>query len=344
MFVLFFLISFFNYCFAKPIKLIDKRSQIVDILFGITGYEGPYTFNVLKSQDKEPLIYKVDYANKSCIVRFNEKFFTPGRMNEIAFHQYAEKEGFGPEVIYSDAQAGIIIMEYLTPSQYDKVSLDRYKQIDLLLSCVKKIHEISTDEFVVRRQQDVFTSIINKRFSYVLKQNKLCGMNLIPLKELLAFFESCIDTNVAPVLVHGDLHRLNIFFYDEKIKLIDFETVRYDHPYVDLAHLAVFFGCDKQEEKYLLEQYWNRQISQHDLFQFAIFKAFVCAKFAFWMLEIADKNSIQAQQNVFYVKPLTEFLNDVFEDKNPEWCYRAGICALKEAEKLLIFLRNAFLN
>lgn len=342
MVIVFFLISFFNYCFAKPIQLIDKKNQTIDILYRLTGYEGPYTFECLKWRGKKPFIYKVNYADKSCIVRFNEDFFKPARIDEIAFHHYAQEQGFGPEILYANADVGIIIMEYFTETQDQVELLDTHKQMDRLIACIKKIHV--TEGFVCR-PQDSFVSNILKRFSYMLEHN-VYGFNLISFKESLRFLQCCIDSDIKPVLVHGDLHRFNIFLCNDAIKLIDFEAVHYDHPYVDLAHLAVFFGFDEKEEIYLLEQFLNRQATGHDIVQFTIFKIFVLAKLVLWMFETLDNDFINSSnfQQMFYVKPLTEFLKDPVETANPVWCYRVGICALKEAEKLLAFLQNAFLH
>lgn len=342
MFVLFFLIYFFNCCFAKPIQLIDKKNQTIDILHKLTGYAGPYTFECLKWRGKKPFVYKVDYAGKSCIVRFNEDFFKPGRIDEVAFHYYAQEQGFGPEVMYADANVGIIIMEYFTETQNQEELLDTNKQIDRLVACIKKIHV--TEGFMCR-PQDSFVSNILKRFSYMLEHN-VYGFNLVSFQESLRFLQCCIDTGIKPVLVHGDLHRFNIFLCNDAVKLIDFEAVHYDHPYVDLAHLAIFFGLDNKEELYLLEQYLNRQVTDHDIVQFAIFKTFVLAKLVLWMFESLNQDFVNTveYEHMFYAKPLIEFLKDPIDDTNPAWRYRAGVCALKEAEKLLIFLQHSFVN
>jgi len=65
-------------------------------------------------------------------------------------------------------------------------------------------------------------------------------INLSSFQNSLKFLEYCIYKRVKLVLVHGDLHRFNIFFCNNAYKLIDFEAAHYDDPYVDLAHLAVF--------------------------------------------------------------------------------------------------------
>jgi thiamine kinase-like enzyme len=324
--------------FARPIQLIDRKNRTIDILNQLTGYQGPYTFDCLKWRGGKPFVYKVEYANKACIVRFNQDYYKPARVDEIAVHRYAQAQGFGPEVIYADEDEGIIVMEFLSGTQPIK-AFDRKKQIDLLIELVKKIH-VSR---LVCRPKDSFVVNVFDWLSHALKKNHY-GINLFAFQESLKFLEQCIDLSVKPVFVHGDLTCDNIFLCGDSYKAIDFEGACYDHPYVDLARLAVFFGFDQSEETYFLQRYWNREIIQQDLYQFAIFKLFNLASFVLGILETLDDDFLESKeyQEMFYVKPLTDFLQDPIEDKVPAWRYRAAILALKEAEKLLVFLQDSF--
>ncbi len=189
------------------------------------------------------------------------------------------------------------------------------------------------------------TDVLN-RFSRRLDRNCF-RFNLSPLYESLKFLEHCIDTTIKPVFVHGDLHRHNVFFYKDAWKAIDFETGHYDHPYVDLACLALDFCPNKATELYVLEQYLNRPVNNHDWVQFTIFKLFNVTSFALWMLELLGDDFLdESCDEMFYVKPLAQFLRDPMENKNSaqssQWRYRAIIAALKEAEYLLVFLQTCF--
>lgn len=70
------------------------------------------------------------------------------------------------------------------------------------------------------------------------------------------------------------------------------------------------------------------------------------AKWALWSLESIDKDFFESKdfKKKFYVKPLIAFFNDPIEERNQRWCYHAAICALKEAEKLMQFLHDSFMQ
>jgi thiamine kinase-like enzyme len=343
-FVLFLFLFFADYCTAKSKRFIDRKNQAVDIFYQLTGFQGPYTFTCLKSRNNKPFVCKVDYSDRSYVVRFIEDFSDAPRIDEIALHQYAHEHGFGPEVLYSNVDDGIIIMEYFT--QPEILTVDKAQQIDLLVDCVKKIHKST----LVCRRQNRFTTNCLEHFSYMI--NKKTPLNLLSFRESLQFLEACIDMTVQPVFVHGDLHRFNVFFCGDSYKAIDFESGHYDHPYVDLARLAVFFGFDNQEELYFLEQYWNRPVTQQDLIQFTIFKLFHLASLALWMLETLEDNFIGkiAFEKMFYIKSFKAYLEDpIFSDptelskeNHHGLRYSVAIAVLKEAEKLLAFLQDKF--
>lgn len=336
-FILFFLLSFFS-LFSRPLRLIDRRNQAVDILYQVTGFEGPYTFTCLKGRNEEPFILKVDGHDKSYVVRFIEKFCTAARSDEIAFCRYASQHQCGPEVLYANEDNGVIVMEYFDEAR-NAVNHNDSAHIDLLVECVKKIHSSNLN----CRQRDRFTEAegIN-RFSYML-ENNVYGIDLLSLQGSLKFLAQCIDWSIAPVFVHGDLHRWNIFFCGDSYKAIDFESGRYDHPYVDLARIAVCFGFSDDEERYLLERYWQRPITSHDWQQFTIFKVFNLANIALWMLETLPNDFIKAEgQNFVHVKPLSEFVKAPLMQESAVWRYRVAITMIKEAQKLLGQLQQNF--
>ncbi|HTM05702.1 MAG TPA: phosphotransferase, partial [Patescibacteria group bacterium] len=141
------------------------------------------------------------------------------------------------------------------------------------------------------------------------------------------------------VFVHGDLNPFNIFITENRCIFIDFETPHLDNVFVDLAHVALFYHMNKEQEASFLKLYFNREIHTIDFVKLTAMKCFVCAKLICWMLEsvspyetekdILDLSSLQ------YIPSLHNFLIENPNMNDPELRYKIAIGAIKELEELL---------
>ena len=170
------------------------------------------------------------------------------RHNQIHCMQAAVKMGFAPTSYYSDAQAGIIIMDYIS-AQPIVVSEEWLKQLAGLLRTLHAFND--------------FPKMHQSLFEYM--QGLVESLRKIPLAPIIANYLKQFEEIVAllsPHLTltscHNDLNCKNLLFND-KIYLIDWEAAGRGDPFFDLATLCNEFMSSKSQENYFLIQYLGQE-------------------------------------------------------------------------------------
>lgn len=341
------LMLFGSLCAYNSVEFLDRKNQVIDILYQLTGNVGPYSSALLKSYRGIPKVYQFTCDNKHYVARFLDYDTQEGSCREIAIQHEAAKHGWGPSIMYSNPESNVIIMELLqSPLQWkDQYNNDAF--INHFVNCMHTIH--ATTDIVIGTRVSFVKQIANRL------ERALCNKSwfidhfqLNSLQGMLTFFQGCIDKTTKPVFVHGDLHNGNMFFVDDKYVCIDFEACKYDNPYVDLAHIAVCYGLDRSNEIKLLSQYWGRQITDNDYAQFLIFKLFVLVKFGCYCLEGFDfkKGNLGHMQEDFYIPHITLFAkNFVVPDgiDGQYWYFAWGISLLREIGAVVKQLQTFFI-
>jgi thiamine kinase-like enzyme len=322
------LISLFLCSLMLNGHILDYKNYVVDILYKQCGITSPVTFVPIK----EPHIHQIIFDNKSYIVRFNEEYNIFVRTIESALHIYAAEKGFGPKILFTDPEKQIVIMEKLEAPAIIPSNVDAF-----LPNLVKSMHLMHQAPITGRQIPTFATNILNRIMSLGERQRR--GINLLHVYASLFRFTSLFNNKDEEVFVHGDLNPFNIFITENRCIFIDFETPHLDNVFVDLAHVALFYHMNKEQEASFLKLYFNREIHTIDFVKLTAMKCFVCAKLICWMLEsvspyetekdILDLSSLQ------YIPSLHNFLIENPNMNDPELRYKIAIGAIKELEELL---------
>jgi hypothetical protein len=323
-------IIFFSHLILNG-RILDYKNHVLDVLYKQFKITSPVTFVPLK----EPYIYQIDFNNQSCIVRLNGEYNIFARTIESALHIYAAEKGFGPTILYTDPEQEIIIMEKLEAPAVIPSHIDAF--LPNLVTAMHLMHQAP----IVSRQIPKFTTSILTRVMN-LNEKQCRGINALQIyASLFPFANLFNNSKEEEALVHGDLNPFNIFITADRCKFIDFETPHIDNVFVDLAHVALFYGMNKQQEQKLLSLYFGREISTVDFIKLTAMKCFVCAKIVCWMLESVTRCCNPEHPDILnltslpYIPPLHEFLvaNPNMEDA--QFRYKLAISAIKELEELL---------
>lgn len=311
--------------------ILDTKNRILDALHKQYDIKEPVVFIPIKPDR----IYLTSFNNRSVIVRVNEHCNTNERINEFVLQAEASLNGFGPTVFFSDAEHYITFIEKIENNILIPKNIDMY-----LTPLVSSLHLMHQTKDYCGKCYKFTDNVLNQLKSLNAKQQR--DVNIYEFYGNLARLTHLFN-NENLVLVHGDLHPFNVFFTTEeslpKCRFIDFELAHYDSPFVDLAFVALFYGMNKSQEKKLLELYFNRSADSTDFIKLTAMKCFVCAHlfylmFAYGASEINKKNPFDVSR-LQYTPPLNIFIHDSPIDiHNPEWCYRAGISAVKTMEEL----------
>jgi thiamine kinase-like enzyme len=319
---------FFSNCILNG-RILDYKNHIVDVLYNQCGITSPVAFAPIK----EPHIYQITVDNQSYIVRLNEEYNIFARTIESALHIYAAEKGFGPKILFTDPAKQIIIMEKLEAPVVIPSNVDAF-----LPNLVNTLHLMHQTAITGRQIHKFTTNILNR----VMNLNDMQRRDIHTI-DIYASLLRLVNLfiNETEVLVHGDLNPFNIFITKDTCKFIDFETPHVDTAFVDLAHVALCYGMNKEQEATLLHLYFNREIHTLDFIKLTAMKCFVCAKLICWMLESVSRCNNPQFPDILdlsllqYTPPLHSFLVENPNMEDAQFRYKLAISAIKELEELL---------
>lgn len=319
-------------------RILDTKNYILDILNDRLHINQPVTFIPIKS----PNIYEIIINGKAYIVRLNEEYSLFTRTIECKLHTYAAEQGFGPQILFHDASKHIIIMEKLDYKEL--IPSDIENCLPKLVEALHKMHAAPIDG----RPIHPFTNNILKRTLNLNKYYDTCGINTNAMYGRLLALEKLFDHD-SQVMIHQDLHPFNIFFDGTNFTFIDFETPNLDTPFVDLAHVALFYCMNPKHEIEFLKLYFGRDVRVFDYIKLTAMKCFVCTKLVCWMIESLPHNCKNQQDTIDlvqldYTPPLDIFFKNEPCMNNAQWRYKCAISAIKTFEILLDQIDALFLD
>ena len=176
-------------------------------------------------------LYKVNdsYIVKVCTDINNEVNFK----NEINFYNSNKNNSLIPKLYYFDIEKKDVPYYYEVLEKVNGVSLysvwhtyteeEREDIIRQLCDAMKQMHSIKGDNY---NWTDYMKKEFNSLYTKVSELNIFNEEEQILLQKAYSNFDNYLDSSEF-VLVHNDLHFDNIFVYDGKIKIIDFERSMY---------------------------------------------------------------------------------------------------------------------
>jgi len=232
--------------------------------------------------------YLVTDNKKKLVVRLGEDILEHHilRSNELISSKAAYEVGIGPKVIFS-AQ-GILVIEYIKSQTMNDKSIRN--NLDEIINLIKNVHYEMPQKingpamifwvFHVIRNYARFLKVKNS--SHIDKLNRLLELN------------NYLEKNSSPhqiVFGHNDLLPANFLHDNKKIWLIDWEYSGFNDPLFDLGGLSSNNNFSKDEENYLLENYFNNKIDSELLKKYHIMKCASLLRETMWSMvsEITSK-------------------------------------------------------
>lgn len=243
-------------------------------------------FNVIEAESVErllkgmssPGLYKISVEGKAYVVRFsNIKRSFEDKKRELDAMRSASSRGLAPNIIYSNLDDGITIMDYIEPTPVNPLSHD---SLWLLGTGMRQIHE--GPAFV--RSPSVFDVV--KYFeglmsgfkpSVVTKASELLNELTLELKPLLVE-KPC----------HLDLNPNNILYSNGKIYFIDWELAGQGDPFFDLATPVILYSMDQNQENTLLNAYFERVPQPEETLKFEKMKRVAMIYYGFALIGISQ--------------------------------------------------------
>ncbi|MDA7575212.1 phosphotransferase [Gammaproteobacteria bacterium] len=184
-------------------------------------------------------IYLCVFNNIKSIIRFDleaASCLAFDRVNEVSILQSINHLDLAPEILYSDAEAGILIWKYIegTEPNFSQNKSNQNSLYDLGAS-LRSIHHFPT----TKNSIDIFS---NSMDLYQILLDRPSEKLLF--KEAMTLYKELEEDGTQKVFSHNDLHQKNLL-WNNKYYFLDWEYSGLNHPCFDIASLVKSFQLNQ---------------------------------------------------------------------------------------------------
>lgn len=181
------------------------------------------------------------------------------RFNEVAASRAAHAAGLSPRVVHHEA--GILVLDFIPGETLDEKAVRDPVNLGRILSLVKACHhDVPLHYRGPALMFWVFQVVRN--YAAVLREVGSRMVPLLPDLERQAGLLERAAGKVAIVFGHNDLLPANFIDDGERLWLIDYDYAGFNSPLFDLGGLASNNGLDAAQEKWMIEEYFDRPVTE----------------------------------------------------------------------------------
>ena len=259
-------------------------------------------------------------TNKNFLVNDgNQKFFVRigndipehliYRSNEVEASKAASKINICPKLLYYNNS--LQIFKFIEGKTFN--SNDIKKNLEEITKLIKKVHIKIPNE--LKGQSVIFWVFhVIKNYSNFLESNQSSYIKILP--ELLKKSNNLenVSSPFDIVFSHNDLLPANFIKDKDQIWLIDWEYAGFNTPLFDLGGLASNNDFSENEEKNLLEMYFERKLSSELLIKFKAIKCASLLREAMWSMVSEITSDIEFDYESYTSENLSKF-NQAFNEE-----------------------------
>jgi thiamine kinase len=191
--------------------------------------------------------YHVRQGDRACVLRLDseqESVFQFDRSCELSILESAGKSGLAPAVIYSNAEAGILVTEFLPGRAWEEADISVPANLEKLAALLRDVHTLP--------KSGHRTDLVAVAETYETYLEKRHGLH--------SFATHCVEViRSVPVnddftCCHNDIVAANVI-QGSGLKLIDWEFASDNDPMFDLASAIGFHNLEKEQSAILLTAY-----------------------------------------------------------------------------------------
>lgn len=200
-------------------------------------------------------LYRVGQPPQAVVVRIageGDELLGVCRHTELLAQRAAAAAGLAPQVLWSDAAAGMKVDEWLPGRVWSREEAARTASIQRVAQWLRSLHALPPPAGL--RRVDFEEALLR----YCAALPAAC----VPAS-LLSEARDCQARLGKPArlaLCHHDLHHANILDTGEALKVVDWEYAGLGDPVMDLAGFAAYQQLDPDSSRVLLEAYSPSQV------------------------------------------------------------------------------------
>ncbi|MDH3439999.1 MAG: phosphotransferase family protein [Gammaproteobacteria bacterium] len=191
--------------------------------------------------------FHVRQGQRECVMRLDSersRMFRFDRSSELAIQEEAAKAGLAPGIVFSDADAGILVTEFIPGRTWEEADLASDDRLEALAALLRRVHALPKSGLRIDM------TLVGETYQAYLEKRQ--GLH--------AFATVCVDIirgvrrHKGSVCCHNDIVAANIVG-DSDLRLIDWEFSCNNDPMFDLASAIGFHNLNRQQSDVLLDAY-----------------------------------------------------------------------------------------
>lgn len=259
--------------------------------------------------------YKYNVGNKSFAIRIGSpdtERLNINREQELFFHNIGILSGIAPKIYYSDPNKGILVCEFIHGKPLKSSDLNNKDILKKIVNIAKELHLNKKSE-----KQKLATFYFSSIKNLLKNMDFLRGNKIQEIRYAIYIakqIQAQMPTNEFQVAAHNDLFARNLIDAGEKIWLVDWEYAGWESPYNDLASLIMEDELNSEQEKLVLDTYFENISPQ----EYKNFK-FVCALYSLqssiWSFSQLENNKNSPNKDIF-LKAITQHFKNFWKNIN----------------------------
>lgn len=226
------------------------------------------------------------------------------RFNEQAVHKAAQSHGIAPAIVH--AEPGILVLEFVEGRTLDE---DAVRDDAMLARIVPLLRCCHFDVMHALRGPVLTFWVFHVLRDYAVTLNEGGSPHAPRLNDLLITANQ-LEQAVGPiqmVLGHNDLLAANFLDDGSRLWLLDWEYGGFNSPLFDLAGLASNNELDDRQERWLLETYYEKPLTDQLFHQYHAMKCASLLRETMWSMVSEIHSEIDFDYAQYTQKNLERF-------------------------------------
>lgn len=217
------------------------------------------------SYESQPLVGGL-LSEAPCVCTVNDnkyvarifKGLPDNRQTKVAINCLVADKGIAPKIYYHDHHDdfSFVIMDFVNTHTLFFEQAHDHLILDLVAQKVKLIEQFDVN-MVTANKETLFDETM-RHYESIKKKHTASHVNVIleELKYKTEILYQKIKNQGRPLVInHNDLHPRNMFFINNDLVIIDWETIALSYKFGDLALYSILSSLNKKDDLYLLTRY-----------------------------------------------------------------------------------------
>ncbi|MCY4227569.1 MAG: phosphotransferase [Gammaproteobacteria bacterium] len=250
--------------------------------------------------------FVVESGGRRYFVRTGEDIPVHGilRFNELAASQAAYAAGLSPAVIYHEP--GIMVLEHIEGMTFSEEDVCKTSNLERILPLVRTCHQEIPRHL---RGPVLMFWVFHVVRDYAATLEADGSRMKSKLPELLDLAQK-LEEAVGPVDIvfgHNDLLAANFIDDGKRLWLIDFDYAGFNSPLFDLGGLASNNGLDENQERWLLESYFEKPVDERLWVAYSAMKCTSLLRESMWSMVSEIHSALDVDYQSYTEENLARF-------------------------------------